>query len=161
MTVQEFLTVYKNDIPEMWDSYISFEDWRTAFYQKTLVFHQETKQSYFEQVGKIIAQNNYDAYYPDLVKYAYSGLFTKNDEISFVILIQQLIAKTDSITVESEMQELLEFIYSLSDFFVHEYFPENRLRSSLTKLKAKIIEKENLDKEGTRESIFRFFDLML
>lgn len=167
MNVQEFLSFFRNDIPN-WDNVRTYDDykqWHSTFFKLTTDFHQKVKQSFFEQTNKLVDENDFQKYYGigTLSEFAYLGLFNEDDEVKFSDLIRKLTNKLDKTENESEVKDILDFIYSLADFLLHEYFPEeeSELRKLLVHLKLKILEKNEHDKEEIGELVIRFIDLMI
>lgn len=168
MNVQEFLAFFRNNIPNSNNIEWTFDDyqkWHPIFFERTSDFHQKVKQSYFEQTNKLVDENDFQKYYGigSLSEFAYLGLFEEDDEVEFSNLIRKLTYKLDKTENESEIKAILDFIYSLADFLLHEYYPEkeSELRKLLIELKMKIQEKNKCDCEKIGELVIRFIDLMI
>ncbi len=168
MNVQEFLVFFRKEIPHLQSTESAFDDYQKKhliFHELTSNFHNKAKQSYFEQINKLIDKNDFQKYYGigTLSEFAYLGLFGEKDEVEFSNLIRKLTNKLDITDNESEIKEILDFIYSLTDFILHEYYPEEggELRRSIIELKIKILEIEKYDHEKIGELIIRFLDLMI
>jgi len=134
MEVQEFLNLFRGDIPDInnteW-SFDHYQKWHPMFYKKTLDFHRSVKQSYFEQTYKLIDENNYSLYYGPLSEFSYLGLFNEEDEIKFVCLIRKLTGKIDETEEEYRMGILLDYLYYIADFLLHEYYHYNGTKESI------------------------------
>lgn len=167
MNVQEFLSFFRIDIPNRHDikTFDDYKQWHATFFKLTADFHQKVKQSFFEQTNKLVDDNDFQKYYGigTLSEFAYLGLFNEEDEVKFSDLIRKLTNKLDKTENESEIKDILDFIYSLADFLLHEYYPEeeSELRKLLVNLKLKILEKNEHDKEKIGELVIRFIDLMI
>jgi hypothetical protein len=168
MNVQEFLVFFRKEIPNSDNIEWSIDDyqkWHPIFYELTSNLHDKVKQSYFEQTNLLIDENNFQKYYGigTLSEFAYLGLFEEKDEVEFSNLIRKLTNKLDKTENESEIKDILDFIYNLADFLLHEYYPveESELRKTLIELKMKIQEKNKYDCENIGELVIRFIDLMI
>lgn len=168
MNVQEFLVFFRKDIPNSDNTEWTFDDyqkWHLIFYELTSNFHQKVKQSYFEQTNKLVDENDFQKYYGigTLSEFAYLGLFKEEDEVEFSNLIRKLTNKLNKTENESEIKDILDFTYSLADFLLHEYYPEEEsdLRKSVIELKIKILEIQRYDRDKIGELVIRFIDLMI
>lgn len=165
MNVQEFLSLYSSELDDFLNikSFEDYQNWHPKFFAKTIDFHLAVKKSYFEEINKIINENNYNSYYGSLSKFSYLGLFNEEDEGKFVEIIRKLIMKLDAANETITMEPILNFLYSFTDFLLHEYYPnkESKLEMSLIELKSKIIETQKHDKEKMGKLIIRFIDLMI
>ena len=163
MNVQEFLTYFRNDILEdsSFKGYNDYKKWHSLFFEKSKAFQISSKQSYFEQLSQLVDSGNYSDYYEFLSEFSYLNIFTEDDEIQFANFIRKLAKELNKIEKKDKMEVVLIFIYSLSDFLLHHFFPITVLKEPLKELKDRIFETRKLDHEKTGELVIRFIDLMI